>query len=264
MKIELAGRTDQGPRPYNDDRILLLDEILNGTGDFCESDLPVTAALCDGCGGYAGGGTAAELVLSSIRSRRDEMINGDCDEILRVLQTAEDAVREQKRSNPSLSDMCTTLVGCVFTETVTVFFYSGDSRVYSYDGSSLVRMTKDHSLVQELVDLGELSEDEALHHPRRNVITRCLGIGASAPEVYRLGRSIRPGEIFLLCSDGLWEYVSEEKVREILDRKTGLLEKADLLVNTALLSGGDDNTSVLLCRCPEDSAAVKPVPFILD
>ena len=113
-------------------------------------------------------------------------------------------------------------------------------------------------------DIPMIREDEALTHPRRNVITRCLGIECQPPEIRSSSGPIRPGEIFLLCSDGLWEALTPAAIRQILASPQSLGEKARALVRSAAENGSADNITACLCSCPGGEPAREEEPFILD
>ena len=263
MEIEYAARVDIGPRETNDDRVLIDGRILDQEALAGTLTLPAAAAVCDGCGGYDGGGIAAETVLEFLSYESPESLE-DTWYLAKVLEHCAERVFAKKEEMPSYSNMCTTLAGCVFLRNSIVLFHAGDSRVYRYDGWGLARMTIDHSAVQQMIDLGQITEEEALTAANRNVITRCIGIRCPAPEIYVANTAIAPGEKFLLCSDGLWEYVPEEQIKEILSRDIPLKEMADILVETALERGGDDNVSVCICGARGKIEIKEAEAFILE
>ena len=154
MNIEFACKVDIGARESNDDRGLVLDQVLDAGVYRTESTPPAVAAICD-----------------------PQRLAG-------TLEEARRAVYARKQEFPEFAEMCTTVAGCVFCEDSTLIFHAGDSRVYRYDGVSLARMTVDHSAVQSLVDAGHMTEEESLHSPQRNIICRCIGI-----ECEQIGRA---------------------------------------------------------------------------
>lgn len=261
--IQYAARVDIGRKETNDDRVLIDRQILDMTACGGVLFLPAVVAVCDGCGGYDGGGIAAQTVLETLLPEEPEALR-DTGYLAQVLEECKKAVYVKKEEIPSYSKMCTTIAGCVFLEDSTVIFHSGDSRVYRYDGWGLARMTTDHSAVREMVDMGQITEEEAWTHPNRNIITRCIGINCASPEIYVSNDGIAPGEKFLFCSDGLWESVSSEQIKEILGRDISLEEMADILVETALMQGSDDNISVCIFAAPGKPAVSESKPFILD
>lgn len=263
MKIEYAARVEIGRRETNDDRVLADGQVLDRTARSGRVALPAVFALCDGCGGYDGGGIAAQTVLETLSREAAESLKDESG-ISRAMDRCLQAVLEKKSEMPSYAKMCTTIAGCVFGENAIAFFHSGDSRIYRFDRWGSAKMTVDHSAVRQMVDMGMITEEEALIHPNRNVITQCIGIECPPPEIYISGASIAPGEKYLLCSDGFWESVSAEQAEEILSRNISLAEMADALVEEALLQGSDDNTSVCICAAGGDAAVTDSKPYVLE
>lgn len=263
MRIDYAARVEIGTKETNDDRVLIDGQLLDMASGAGELTLPAVAVVCDGCGGYDGGGIAAETVLELLSYEAPGDLE-DTGYLARVLDNCTQAVFEKKLELPSYSKMCTTIAGCVFLEHATILFHSGDSRVYRYDGWGLARMTVDHSVVQQRIDMGQITEEEALTSPDRNIITRCIGASCPPPELYVSNTAIAPGEKFLLCSDGLWESVPAEQIREILSRDIPLDEMADILVKAALAQSSDDNISVCICAARGSRTVTEKKPFILE
>lgn len=263
MKIEFAARAEIGVRETNDDRVLINNEILDMS--FLEGELtvPTYAVLCDGCGGYAGGGIAAETTLEVFRSADIEQLK-EPNLLAEVLEQCQQAVKNKKNEFPEFSKMCATVVGCVFCENSVNIFHAGDSRAYRFDGTILARMTRDHSVVQEMIDSGQLTEEEARVCPSRNIITRCIGIEQYPAEIYVSNVPIDEGEMYLLCSDGLWEALEDTEIKEILSSELSVGEKANQLVEKALANGSDDNTSVCICSRVGGKTQVEKKPFVLD
>ena len=246
MKIDFAARVDIGTKETNDDRILIDGKVLD-TGTLNGTiEIPSIAVVCDGCGGYYGGNIAAQTVLELL-SKEDPSKLSDPRYLEYVLDNCQLAVMKKKEEMPRFSEMCTTIAGCVFCSDKILFFHSGDSRVYRLDQWGIAKMTKDHSVVQDMIDMGEITPEEAMTHPRRNVITRCIGIKGRSPEIYVAHTSVHSGEKYLLCSDGLWESVSESQIKELLNSNIPLQQMADDLVQMALRQGSDDNISACIC-----------------
>lgn len=263
MKIDYAARVEIGTKETNDDRVLIDGQILDMTSKEGELILPAIAVVCDGCGGYDGGGIAAQTVLEFLSYETPESLE-DTNYLAQVLDNCAQAVFEKKLEMPSYSKMCTTVAGGIFLNNSIILFHSGDSRVYRYDGWGLARMTVDHSAVQQMIDMGQITEEEALTSPNRNVITRCIGVSCPPPEIYVSNAAIAPGEKFLLCSDGLWESVSAEQIKDILSRDIPLDRMADILVDTALAQGSDDNISACICAARGNTTVTENKPFVLE
>lgn len=263
MKIEFAARVDIGTKETNDDRVLIDGHILDMNAHNGTVNLPSIAIVCDGCGGYKGGGIAAHTVLEFM-SFEEAGLLANTTYLSEVLDNCQRVVNEKKNEMPHFSEMCTTIAGCVFCEDSTIIFHSGDSRVYRHDKWGIARMTADHSVVQDLIDMGDITPEEALVHPKRNVITRCIGIDGRPPEIYVSRAPIGPEEKYLLCSDGLWESVSDVEIKTILDSGMPLQQMVDTLIEKALRQGSDDNISVCICAGEGKAEIVEKKPFILD
>lgn len=263
MNLNCAARAEIGTKETNDDRVLVNGTILDMSSHSCEIDTPAIVALCDGCGGYLGGNIAAQTVLEMISHEKAQML-ADPGYLAEVLNNCQQEIMDKKKAQPQYSEMCTTIAGCVFCDDITVIFHSGDSRVYRYDKWGLAKMTRDHSVVQDLIDMGEITSEEALTHPRRNVISRCLGIDGRPPEIYLSHAPINPGEKYLLCSDGLWESVSDSELQNILGKEISLDQAVNELIERALNNGSDDNISVCICSRQGMEITREQKPFILD
>jgi len=261
--IDYAAQVDIGKKEANDDRALVDGIIVDSNYIEGTVDVPAVVAVCDGCGGYQGGNIAAELVLDTLRKESPPLLT-DTSYLSHVLSQCQQLVLEKKREMPTYSDMCTTVAGCIFTESSIIVFHSGDSRVYRCDEWGIAKMTRDHSIVQDMIDMGEILPEDALHHPKRNVISRCIGIDGPSPEIYVSNTPIYPGEKYVLCSDGLWEAVDEKLIKEALDKSCSLKETADNLVQLALKNGSEDNISIIICSREGSLAHDDSEPYILD
>lgn len=263
MKIDFAAKVEIGTKETNDDRILIGGQILDRNSHSGMIDIPAIAVVCDGCGGYSGGEIAAQTVLELL-SFEDPAALSDPTYLAQVLDNCQQEVLEKKREMPHFSEMCTTVAGCIFCDDSILLFHAGDSRVYRHDRWGIARMTIDHSIVQEMVDRGEITPEDALEHPGRNVISRCIGSEGRPPEIYVSHTTIYPGEKYLLCSDGLWESVHDSEIRELLNRDLPLRQVADELVQRALQQGADDNISVCVCSRQGVSNVQEKKSSILD
>ncbi|MEM8768996.1 MAG: Stp1/IreP family PP2C-type Ser/Thr phosphatase [Pseudomonadota bacterium] len=207
------------------------------------------AVLADGMGGLDAGEVASRIAVERVLGE----LNGD--------ELSEVALREAvlqanravvERARQARVDMGTTVVAWLRADHGQCFVaHVGDSRAYRLRGGTLRRLTTDHSMVQQMIDEGILSEAEALTAPNRNVITRALGLD-HAVDVDVRSWVTTPGDLYLLCSDGLTDMVSEPDIEtllgELADRGQNLREVAGALVDRANDSGGHDNVSVMLIR----------------
>jgi serine/threonine protein phosphatase PrpC len=204
--------------------------------------------VADGMGGAQAGEVASEI---AVRSFDDELPHGSRPEALvRVIEEANKRIHERARSDDSLHGMGTTTTAAYVDDDEVVIAHVGDSRAYLLRGGDLIRLTKDHSLVGELVARGKLTEEQAEQHPQRSVITRALGPEA-AVEVDVDIFPAKAGDVFLLCSDGLTSMVHEPKLRPLFEESGSLETLGRRLIDAANAAGGRDNITVILFRLEE-------------
>ena len=207
------------------------------------------AVVCDGMGGAAGGNIASalavEAISNQINSCYSEKMNGSS--ITNMLKTAITAanvkVYDKAQSRPELSGMGTTVVCAIVKDEDVYIAHVGDSRAYLADKNGIKQITTDHSYVQDLVDKGEITAEEAQNHPNKNLITRAVGVDENI-EIEFDQIELHEDEILLLCSDGLSNYVTNDELfGDISDGKYYAF--ADRLVKRANQNGGGDNITVV-------------------
>ena len=201
--------------------------------------------VADGMGGAQAGEVASEI---AVRSFDDELPNGSLPEALAsVIEQANKRIHDKARADESLHGMGTTTTAAYVDDDEVVIAHVGDSRAYLLRDGELVRLTKDHSLVGELVARGKLTEEQAEQHPQRSVITRALGPEASVQVDVDIFPA-KPGDLFLLCSDGLTSMVHEPKLRPLFEDGDSLETLGKRLIDAANAAGGRDNITVILFR----------------
>jgi PPM family protein phosphatase len=229
-----------------------IGQIREANEDHCLLDLELGLLLvCDGMGGHVGGATASRTAAAAFRDalrvRADAgglRGRGARQVVGQAASAASIAVYDKAEADPGLSGMGTTLTGLIVHEGVAHVAHVGDSRAYLMRNGRLRQITEDHSLVQEQVRAGLLSENEARHSRLRNVITRSVGFNREV-EVDLLSFPTRPGDTFVLCSDGLTGPVDDNTLSDIVD--TAFLGKAvHVLVDLANAMGGEDNITVVI------------------
>jgi len=212
------------------------------------ADGGVWAVICDGMGGAAGGNvasqTAVQFISDTIRGAYQEhMASRSIKHMLvAALDNANTKVYDLAMGDPELSGMGTTVVAAVVAGDRVYIAHAGDSRAYLFGAGGMMQLTKDHSVVQAMVDTGQLTQAEANVHPRKNLITRVLGVEETL-EVDYCEEEFRPGSVLLLCTDGLTNCVDMEQVPLML-RTTGFANLAQDLVDLANRNGGTDNITV--------------------
>jgi protein phosphatase len=207
-------------------------------------------AVADGMGGAAGGEVASRIFTDTTLESYSGSLTTEQEAIAWVqdaFRRANEKIREYASTNPRCKDMgCTAEVMVVHSEGF-VLGHVGDSRTYLFRRGQLRQLTRDHSLVQEQVEQGLLTPDQARNHSLRNVILRAVGTSESlAVDLVRA--KCLTGDIFLLCSDGLHDMVRDEGIRDILAPQEGVPAKAARLIEAARSAGGYDNITVVLCE----------------
>jgi protein phosphatase len=203
--------------------------------------------VADGMGGHAGGDIASALATQLVAQVDDVYDDPDLaiGTLLESMQSANEKLTNTVREYGYLAGMGTTMDALVFTGTTAAIAHIGDSRVYLLRDGIMSQITKDHTFVQTLVDSGRITEDEALYHPRRNVLMRVLGDASDDPQFDVYPLNVLPGDRFLLCSDGLCGVVPNALIEENM-KVTDLSEAADLLIEEAREYGAPDNVTVIL------------------
>lgn len=210
--------------------------------------------VADGMGGHAAGEVASAIASETIGDsacRECETLEGMAEQLVGAFLAAGREIERQADEDPARSGMGTTAtVLRLRREGSFVIAHIGDSRAYRMRDGRLERVTRDHSWVQEQVDRGLISPEQAVGHPQSNIITRALGTDPSpTPDLYR--GDLRAGDLFLLATDGLTDMISEERIAEVLGADAPLDERAGALVGAANEAGGIDNVTVLLVAVNE-------------
>lgn len=242
MKFEYFCLTDPGLiRENNEDAVVVDDEHH-------------IAVLADGMGGYNAGEVASEMAITHIRTDlaawlEDASPNASAREIKRAMEICTDnanrRIFDAAHQNPQYAGMGTTLVLGLFQEGRAFIGHVGDSRCYRLRGREFQLLTRDHSLLQEQIDAGLISVEQAKYAVHRNLVTRALGVEDTVLlEVNEFRLEV--GDLYLLCSDGLNDMLTDEQIASLLDRHPSLEEKAHALVDAANELGGRDNISVIL------------------
>jgi PPM family protein phosphatase len=205
--------------------------------------------VADGMGGAQAGEVASALAVAEFQ--QDLPDDGSPEERLAArIRSANRRIYELSRTEHEHAGMGTTLTAVYLADDYLAVAHVGDSRAYIFRDRALIRLTQDHSLVEELVRQGKLTEEQAAEHPQRSIITRALGIENDV-EVDTWSYPMRAGDIVLLCSDGLTSMISEEQITGILTAESSLDLAGDRLIAAANDAGGRDNITVVLFRLDE-------------
>ena len=203
--------------------------------------------VADGMGGHNAGEVASKMAVENIIKYIDENYSLENEEFLisRAIKSANEEIHKFSETNDNLKGMGTTVTACFVTEKFVYVANVGDSCCMGFKNGRLKKITKDHSLVQELLDSGTISEIEAVNHPKKNIITRALGTSSDVKvDVFRF--DVNKYDSFMLCSDGLTNEVTKDEILEIFNSENDYTTMADNLVDLAKEKGGRDNITVLL------------------
>lgn len=205
---------------------------------------PPLIAVADGMGGHKGGGTAARMAVDALRAVGS---TSDPADLLEALKEANRAIAAAADADPDLAGMGTTATAGIVDGGVLYLVHVGDSRGYLMRGGRMIQITDDHSIVAEMVRRGALSPSDAEQHPARHVITRALGVDDEV-QIDALRVDLEPGDVVLLCTDGLSGPVDDDEMLEVLEDALSLQDAAAALVSRANAAGGPDNVTVVLAR----------------
>ncbi len=238
--FDYASKTHKGlVRKHNEDFLAYFDTI-NGH----------VFVLCDGMGGHNAGDVASEMATQAVEKYFNiKYYANPFDAVEEAIKFANHLVFTHALGNSYLNGMGTTIVLALIRDDRVFYGHAGDSRLYIFRNQQLEQLTKDHSFVQDLLNKGLISEYDATYHPRRNEITRAVGLSKDfEPEVSSKAFIPNDDDVLLLCSDGLTNMVSDKEIAEILNCKCKINEKANKLVKQAKSYGGTDNISVQIIK----------------
>jgi protein phosphatase len=247
--VEYAERSDPGRDPEK--------QVNEDACSHRETRFGHLCIVCDGMGGHAAGREAAELAVATVLETFDNAPDGTAPGLLlkQAIEEASRRVNVMRTSEVALGRPGSTAVAVLLHADGTEVAHVGDSRAYLVHAGQIVRLTRDHSIVQELVDRGLLTQEQAAHHPDANRITRALGMSAEVEA------ELRPqpvphvaGDAFVLCSDGLCDLVEDSEVLAIVGAEPAA-QAVGKLVDLANARGGHDNVTVIVLRARESSAA---------
>ena len=236
--MKISSLTDIGnTREMNQDYLYSSEESVG--------KLPNLFLVADGMGGHKAGEFASryvvEHIVRSIKGSKEEEAVGILSE---SIETANRKLKEYADAHQQMRGMGTTIVAAVIQGRTLLVANVGDSRLYIV-GDEITQVTQDHSLVQEMVRLGQMDPQSAKNHPDKNIITRAVGV---LPEVTAdfFEISLKPGDEILMCSDGLTNMIEDDEIRHIVLGQRDIVEKAEKLIETANRNGGKDNITVVL------------------
>ena len=236
---------------HNDDRACVDGNIVDSGWLLGTSDKDsFLAAVCDGAGGVKQGGRAADMAVRGICGYTGEELSPA--DIRTAIEDINAGIIAAGEAEGARSELMTTIAGIFASgENVTVF-NAGDSRVYRLRGKYIRQLSKDHSYVQDLVDIGRITPDEARLHPKKNIINKYIGIEQPvSPRIREFTEDLIEGDIFMICSDGITDVLSDAEISEILyshSCEPKLDRGCSAIRDAAVRAGSLDNMTVLLIR----------------
>lgn len=243
FSVETSSLIDTGRARRNNEDAVLVDPDLS------------LCVLADGMGGYNAGEVASEMAVKIVRDEvvRQLPATGATDDasvrraMLSAAVCANSAVFDASQKTPEYAGMGTTLVVMLMGASRVWVGHIGDSRAYRLRAGRLQQLTKDHSLLQEQLDAGLITPEDAVHSTQRNLVTRALGVEPEV-ELELHSHDWQGADVYLLCSDGLSDMLPDEEIEDIMNARNDLAATAHALVATANAAGGRDNISVVLAR----------------
>ena len=257
LKVVAAGVTDVGRKRDHNEDSFLIDEDLK------------LFVVADGMGGHAGGGTASRIAVEtidrelrqvrtsqgSVLEARTPLQDSSVPEAIRAaVERACIAIYSKAQEDPRLAGMGTTVISLLMKEDQAFFAHVGDSRAYLIRGDLIQQISEDHSLVNEQIKAGMITPEEAKHSRYKNIITRSVGFEEEV-QVDVMGLLSEPGDVFVLCSDGMANMMEDAEILHIV-RHHPLTEVPRTLVDLANERGGDDNITVIAVQIQAESVPV--------
>ncbi len=245
--MKISSLTDIGnTREMNQDYLYSSEESVG--------KLPNLFLVADGMGGHKAGEFASryvvEHIVRSIKGSKEEEAVAILSE---SIETANRKLKEYADAHQQMRGMGTTIVAAVIQGRTLIVANVGDSRLYIV-GDEITQVTQDHSLVQEMVRLGQMDPQSAKNHPDKNIITRAVGVSEKV-KIDIFERQLRAGEYIILCSDGLTNMVEDSVILQILHGAGSLSDKAERLIELANKNGGKDNITVIIIEPNSDEVA---------
>ncbi|MDD6442055.1 MAG: Stp1/IreP family PP2C-type Ser/Thr phosphatase [bacterium] len=240
--------TDVGRiRQMNQDYVFATDEPLGS--------LPNLLVVADGMGGHKAGDFASKFTVETLKEELKLSLNEGPKEVLMdAVQVVNHKLIQTAETDIKLDGMGTTLVAATVIDHTLYFINVGDSRLYLIN-KDIKQISRDHSLVEEMLRLGGISEEEAKNHPDKNIITRAIGVKENVEaDFYEF--ALKKGDVILMCTDGLCNMVSEDEIFAIVKGARDIVEAGQLLINRANENGGKDNIGIVLAQPFSDEVSI--------
>jgi len=260
-KLTYFGLSDMGRQRTNNEDAYIAEQLDENT---------ILAVAIDGVGGYEGGEVAAAIAKAEIPKYLHEFRNGERIELLKqAVVSANNAIYDRRQVDTARSSMSCVLTSALIDKgrKVVDMVHVGDTRMYQFRHGKLLKLSHDHSLIGYREEVGDLTEEEAMHHPQRNVISRDVGSGKHGVEDRDFLEAkefpLLLNSTFLLCSDGLTDLITTKEIEAILEQNLSLKEKAQAMIDAANEAGGKDNITVVLVEYQAEEKA-EPMPKMIE
>lgn len=260
-KLTYYGLSDMGRQRTNNEDAFVAEQL---------DENAILAVAIDGVGGYEGGEVAAEIAKTEIPKYLHEFQNGERIELLKqAVISANNAIYDQRQIDAARPNMSCVLTSAIVDKgrKVVDMVHVGDTRLYQFRHGELRKLSHDHSLIGYREEVGDLSEEEAMHHSQRNVISRDVGSAmhevADRDFLESEEFPLLPNSTFLLCSDGLTDLITSKQIVAILEQQISLQKKAEALIAAANEAGGKDNITVVLVEYRAEEKA-EPVSEVIE
>ncbi len=269
IQFTLAARCEAAGRDNNEDNYQVISDIASNSCHFTAGDSLTLGekgtllVVCDGMGGMNAGEVASAIAVKTVKEAfaaeniTKEVLSQPEKFIVKAIQAADAAIKEEGKRNPETEGMGSTIVMAWLLHGKAYIGWCGDSRAYRYNtATGLERLSHDHSYVQELVDAGSITEELAFFHPNNNIITRSLGDlrGIAKPDTKVF--DIQQGDLFLLCSDGLCGCLQDFQIKEVIEQHhTSVAECRDALWQADEAAGWHDNVTTVLAQITKGGIA---------
>ena len=250
--MKIVAKTDVGKTRENNQDAYSAGELPDGVA---------WAVVCDGMDGAAGGNVASTSAVKVIAeqitaSYRASMSSKSIKNMLvSAINAANISVYDLAQANKELRGMGTTVVCALVTGSAAYIANAGDSRAYMLSGGTLSQLTRDHSVVQEMVETGKITQSEAKVHPNKNIITRAIGMKEDV-ETDFFEYHLKKGDVILMCTDGLSNMVEDEDIFAIIKSARDIVEAGQMLIERANANGGRDNIGVVLAQPFSDEVSI--------
>lgn len=256
-KLMYHGLSDMGKQRTNNEDAFVAEQL---------DENAILAVAIDGVGGYEGGEVAAEIAKTEIPKYLHEFQNGERLELLKqAVICANNAIYDRRQFDKARPNMSCVLTSAIVDKgrKVIDMVHVGDTRLYQYRHGELRKLSHDHSLIGYREEVGDLTEEQAMHHPQRNIISRDVGSGKHGVEDRDFLEAdefpLLPNTILLLCSDGLTDMITSKQIVAILEQKLPIEKKVQALINTANNAGGKDNITVVLMEYQAEEEEIAPI-----